>query len=114
MLSVANAERLANALCRMRGAALKLGQMLSIQVTRAFDEEQISLWVVPVVGTTTNEVLNRPSTQPRQSGASPCRTIMCCRRSSRQHSNAFGQVNTRINNACMTLLSVMSAKSAIA
>ncbi|EFN54887.1 hypothetical protein CHLNCDRAFT_24033, partial [Chlorella variabilis] len=26
-----NAERLANALCRMRGAALKLGQMLSIQ-----------------------------------------------------------------------------------
>lgn len=27
-----NAERLANALCRMRGAALKLGQMLSIQV----------------------------------------------------------------------------------
>lgn len=30
-LSEANAERLANALCRMRGAALKLGQMLSIQ-----------------------------------------------------------------------------------
>ena len=28
-----NAERLANALCRMRGAALKLGQMLSIQVS---------------------------------------------------------------------------------
>eukprot|EP00198_Chlamydomonas_reinhardtii_P013183 XP_001702520.1 ubiquinone biosynthesis protein [Chlamydomonas reinhardtii] len=27
----ANAERLANALCRMRGAALKIGQMLSIQ-----------------------------------------------------------------------------------
>ena len=26
-----NAERLATALCRMRGAALKLGQMLSIQ-----------------------------------------------------------------------------------
>jgi aarF domain-containing kinase len=26
-----NAERLANALCRMRGAALKLGQMISIQ-----------------------------------------------------------------------------------
>ena len=26
-----NAERLASALCRMRGAALKLGQMLSIQ-----------------------------------------------------------------------------------
>ena len=31
MLSEANAERLASALCRMRGAALKLGQMLSIQ-----------------------------------------------------------------------------------
>jgi hypothetical protein len=30
-LSEGNAERLANALCRMRGAALKLGQMLSIQ-----------------------------------------------------------------------------------
>ena len=30
-LSEANAERLANALCRMRGAALKIGQMLSIQ-----------------------------------------------------------------------------------
>ena len=30
-LTEANAERLANALCRMRGAALKLGQMLSIQ-----------------------------------------------------------------------------------
>ena len=31
MMSEANAERLANALCRMRGAALKLGQMISIQ-----------------------------------------------------------------------------------
>lgn len=31
VLSEANADRLANALCRMRGAALKLGQMLSIQ-----------------------------------------------------------------------------------
>lgn len=31
VMSHANAERLANALCRMRGAALKLGQMLSIQ-----------------------------------------------------------------------------------
>lgn len=30
-LSDKNAERLALALCRMRGAALKLGQMLSIQ-----------------------------------------------------------------------------------
>lgn len=30
-LSPANADRLATALCRMRGAALKLGQMLSIQ-----------------------------------------------------------------------------------
>ena len=32
-ISDANAERLAEALCRMRGAALKLGQMLSIQDT---------------------------------------------------------------------------------
>ena len=31
MMTEANAERLANALCRMRGAALKIGQMLSIQ-----------------------------------------------------------------------------------
>jgi ABC1 atypical kinase-like domain len=31
MVSDANAERLAEGLCRMRGAALKLGQMLSIQ-----------------------------------------------------------------------------------
>lgn len=31
LLSEQNAERLALALCRMRGAALKLGQMLSIQ-----------------------------------------------------------------------------------
>lgn len=31
VLSEANAQRLANALCRMRGAALKIGQMLSIQ-----------------------------------------------------------------------------------
>ncbi|GLI68746.1 hypothetical protein VaNZ11_013238 [Volvox africanus] len=31
LLTEANAERLANALCRMRGAALKIGQMLSIQ-----------------------------------------------------------------------------------
>lgn len=30
-LSEENAERLASALCRMRGAALKIGQMLSIQ-----------------------------------------------------------------------------------
>lgn len=30
-ISDANAERLADALCRMRGAALKLGQMLSLQ-----------------------------------------------------------------------------------
>ncbi|PSC71114.1 aarF domain-containing kinase 4 [Micractinium conductrix] len=31
LMTEENAERLANALCRMRGAALKLGQMLSIQ-----------------------------------------------------------------------------------
>ena len=45
-----NAERLATALCRMRGAALKLGQMLSIQdegvlppQVIAFISSQISL-----------------------------------------------------------------------
>jgi hypothetical protein len=31
IITESNAERLANALCRMRGAALKIGQMLSIQ-----------------------------------------------------------------------------------
>eukprot|EP00879_Flechtneria_rotunda_P006145 GHRR01006461.1.p1 GENE.GHRR01006461.1~~GHRR01006461.1.p1 ORF type:complete len:813 (+),score=305.37 GHRR01006461.1:22-2460(+) len=31
LITESNAERLANALCRMRGAALKIGQMLSIQ-----------------------------------------------------------------------------------
>jgi aarF domain-containing kinase len=31
VVSDANAERLAETLCKMRGAALKLGQMLSIQ-----------------------------------------------------------------------------------
>jgi aarF domain-containing kinase len=31
-LSEANAERIVDTLCRVRGAALKLGQMLSIQV----------------------------------------------------------------------------------
>jgi aarF domain-containing kinase len=35
-ISDANAERLAEALCRMRGAALKLGQMLSIQDTDGY------------------------------------------------------------------------------
>ena len=30
-LSEANAERIVTTLCKMRGAALKLGQMLSIQ-----------------------------------------------------------------------------------
>ena len=31
VLSSANIERIVNTLCRVRGAALKLGQMLSIQ-----------------------------------------------------------------------------------
>jgi aarF domain-containing kinase len=31
LLTNANAERIVNTLCRVRGAALKLGQMLSIQ-----------------------------------------------------------------------------------
>ena len=41
-LTEANAERLADALCRMRGAALKLGQMLSIQ-----DENVLPPQVLP-------------------------------------------------------------------
>ena len=35
-LSKANAERIVSTLCKMRGAALKLGQMLSIQGTGSF------------------------------------------------------------------------------
>ena len=35
-LSDSNAERIVNTLCRVRGAALKLGQMLSIQVCLGF------------------------------------------------------------------------------
>lgn len=31
LLSDANAERIVNTLCKVRGAALKIGQMLSIQ-----------------------------------------------------------------------------------
>ena len=41
-LTEANASRLADALCRMRGAALKLGQMLSIQ-----DENVLPPQVLP-------------------------------------------------------------------
>lgn len=33
-LSEANAERIVSTLCKVRGAALKIGQMLSIQGTR--------------------------------------------------------------------------------
>ena len=33
LLSEANAERIVNTLCKVRGAALKIGQMLSIQGT---------------------------------------------------------------------------------
>lgn len=34
LLSEANAERIVNTLCKVRGAALKIGQMLSIQGTK--------------------------------------------------------------------------------
>ncbi len=34
LLSEANAERIVNTLCKVRGAALKIGQMLSIQGTQ--------------------------------------------------------------------------------
>ncbi len=36
ILSESNAERIVNTLCRVRGAALKLGQMLSIQASWLF------------------------------------------------------------------------------
>lgn len=39
VVSDANAERLAETLCRMRGAALKLGQMLSIQASTRHSRE---------------------------------------------------------------------------
>jgi len=52
----ANAERLAEALCRMRGAALKIGQMLSIQeeglvppvITRALERVRQNADVMPL------------------------------------------------------------------
>lgn len=37
LLSEANAERIVNTLCKVRGAALKIGQMLSIQGTNCCD-----------------------------------------------------------------------------
>lgn len=36
LLSEANAERIVNTLCKVRGAALKIGQMLSIQGASLF------------------------------------------------------------------------------
>lgn len=36
LLNEANAERIVHTLCKVRGAALKLGQMLSIQVFITF------------------------------------------------------------------------------
>ncbi|KAF5937233.1 hypothetical protein HYC85_024739 [Camellia sinensis] len=57
-LSKKNAKRLALALCRMRGAALKLGQMLSIQdesiipppVLKQFKEKHPNIKLVKVIG----------------------------------------------------------------
>ena len=46
-LTEANAELLAVGLCRMRGAALKLGQMLSIQVKGAFPPTAFRLCDLP-------------------------------------------------------------------
>lgn len=37
LLSEANAERIVSTLCKVRGAALKIGQMLSIQGTHSSD-----------------------------------------------------------------------------
>ena len=43
-MTEANAERLAVALCRMRGAALKLGQMLSIQDESVIPPRLLARW----------------------------------------------------------------------
>ncbi len=43
VLSEANADRIAASLCRMRGAALKLGQMLSIQDDKLISPQFTSL-----------------------------------------------------------------------
>ena len=51
-LTEANAERLADALCRMRGAALKLGQMLSIQDENVIPPQVRALWCLAFVGRT--------------------------------------------------------------
>lgn len=61
MLSEANAKRLANALCRMRGAALKIGQMMSIQ-----DEDVLP----PAVAAALEQA--RPCSWPRR------RHALCC------------------------------------
>eukprot|EP00892_Ulva_mutabilis_P001014 jgi/Ulvmu1/10913/UM007_0090.1 len=56
MLSEANAQRLANALCRMRGAALKIGQMMSIQ-----DEDVLP----PAVAAALEKVRQQADVMPR-------------------------------------------------
>jgi aarF domain-containing kinase len=49
-LSEANAERIVNTLCRVRGAALKLGQMLSIQVCSVVFHVALKLILMCLVG----------------------------------------------------------------
>ena len=57
MLSEANAQRLASGLCRMRGAALKIGQMLSIQ-----DEDMMP----PQVAAALEQVRQSADVMPRR------------------------------------------------
>lgn len=51
LLSEANAERIVNTLCKVRGAALKIGQMLSIQgtqfnfIVKYFDTKCLDLFI---------------------------------------------------------------------
>ena len=57
VLSEANARRLANGLCRMRGAALKIGQMMSIQ-----DEDMLP----PQVAAALEQVRQSADVMPRR------------------------------------------------
>nr|CCC94071.1 unnamed protein product [Trypanosoma congolense IL3000] len=74
MLSVSSHQRIVETLCRMRGAVLKLGQMLSIQddsvvpahVTRLFERVRDSAYAMPTYQlnqTMTKEYDNNPNWQ---------------------------------------------------
>lgn len=58
LLSEANAERIVNTLCKVRGAALKIGQMLSIQGTHCNDGVTAK-WCSDVLPLSTHQRLSR-------------------------------------------------------